>query len=114
MTEYLKQKRIWADSLALAGNPYPEKHLISNVLSGLDAEYLFIVVQIESREHTTWQKLQNILLGFDGRLERLNAFLNNNKQVNSPTANFAQRPSGSNNMNPSGAFCRSNTNQTNN
>uniref|UniRef100_A0A803PCW7 Retrotransposon Copia-like N-terminal domain-containing protein n=1 Tax=Cannabis sativa TaxID=3483 RepID=A0A803PCW7_CANSA len=41
MADYLKQKRMWADSLALAGEPYPEKLLVSNVLSGLDVEFLF-------------------------------------------------------------------------
>uniref|UniRef100_A0A803NLU9 Retrovirus-related Pol polyprotein from transposon TNT 1-94-like beta-barrel domain-containing protein n=1 Tax=Cannabis sativa TaxID=3483 RepID=A0A803NLU9_CANSA len=58
MADYLKMKRMWADSLALAGEPYPERHLISNILSGLDAEYLSIVVLIESQANTTWKQLQ--------------------------------------------------------
>uniref|UniRef100_A0A803NN97 Retrotransposon Copia-like N-terminal domain-containing protein n=1 Tax=Cannabis sativa TaxID=3483 RepID=A0A803NN97_CANSA len=57
MTEYLRQKKNWADMLAIAGDPYPEAHLVVNMLSGLDAEYLSIVVQIEARAKTTWQEL---------------------------------------------------------
>lgn len=48
MTEYLRLKRSWADMLALAGDPYPEHHLVANILRGLDAEYLPITVQIEA------------------------------------------------------------------
>ena len=40
MEEYLKQKKSWSDSLALAGEPYPENQFILNVTSGLDIEYL--------------------------------------------------------------------------
>lgn len=46
MTNYLRQKKVWCDVLTLAGDPYPKAHLISNVLFGLDASYLPIVLQI--------------------------------------------------------------------
>ncbi|XP_062104513.1 uncharacterized protein LOC133815719 [Humulus lupulus] len=78
MTEYLRQKKNWADTLALAGDPYPEAHLVANVLSGLDAEYISIVVQIEARSKTTWQELQDILLSFDSKIERLQTLTCNN------------------------------------
>uniref|UniRef100_A0A803PCU5 Reverse transcriptase Ty1/copia-type domain-containing protein n=1 Tax=Cannabis sativa TaxID=3483 RepID=A0A803PCU5_CANSA len=32
MSEYLRQKKNWSDMLALAGDPYPEAHLVANVL----------------------------------------------------------------------------------
>uniref|UniRef100_A0A803R2Q2 Retrotransposon Copia-like N-terminal domain-containing protein n=1 Tax=Cannabis sativa TaxID=3483 RepID=A0A803R2Q2_CANSA len=96
MAEYLKMKRMWADSLALAGEPYPERHLVSNVLSGLDVEYLSIVVLIESQESTSWQQLQSMLLSFDGRLERLNTISASSKLVGNASANFAQKPGSSN------------------
>lgn len=43
MVDYLRQKKAWSDVLTLAWDPYTEAHLISNVLSGLDASYLPIV-----------------------------------------------------------------------
>lgn len=71
MEDYLKMKKSWADSLALAGEPYPESQLVSNVTSGLDIEYLPIILQIEARTSTSWQELQGILLAFDNKMERL-------------------------------------------
>ena len=53
MADYLRQKRQWADVLALASEPYPEKLLVSNVLSCLDMEYLPIVLQVEVRSSTS-------------------------------------------------------------
>ena len=50
---------MWSDSLALAGDPYPEAHLISNVIAGLRAEYLLTVYQIE-RNRMTWQEMRDI------------------------------------------------------
>ncbi|XP_060965620.1 uncharacterized protein LOC133034535 [Cannabis sativa] len=94
MTDYLKQKRMWADSLALAGEPYPERHLVSNVLSGLEIEYLSIVSLIEARSETSWQELQSILLSFDNRLERLTATPPAHKNLNSPSPNIAHKPTG--------------------
>ena len=37
----------------LAGDPYPESQLVANVLSGLDFDYLTIVVQVEARFSTS-------------------------------------------------------------
>lgn len=73
MTDYLRLKRQWADVLALAGDPYPENLLVSNVLSGLDIEYLPVVLIIESREKTSWQTLQDMLLNFDSKLDKLSS-----------------------------------------
>ncbi|XP_030477943.1 uncharacterized protein LOC115694979 [Cannabis sativa] len=95
MVEYLKQKKMWSDSLALAGDPYPEAHLISNVTSGLDAQYLAIVVQIEARTNISWQEAQEMLLSFDSKLERLHAVGGNKSNGTSggvntgPSANLA-------------------------
>uniref|UniRef100_A0A803PEH4 Integrase catalytic domain-containing protein n=1 Tax=Cannabis sativa TaxID=3483 RepID=A0A803PEH4_CANSA len=93
MSEYLRQKKNWSNMLALAGDPYPEAHLVANVLFGLDAEYLSIVVQIEARSNTTWQELQDLLLSFDSKIERLqNLTLNSNKATSSsPQANMAAK-----------------------
>uniref|UniRef100_A0A803PB09 Cyclin C-terminal domain-containing protein n=1 Tax=Cannabis sativa TaxID=3483 RepID=A0A803PB09_CANSA len=41
------QAHPWADSLALTGEPHPERHLVSNVLFGLYISYLPVVLQIE-------------------------------------------------------------------
>ncbi|KAM6552114.1 hypothetical protein CsatB_001922 [Cannabis sativa] len=74
MADYLRQKRSWSDQLALAGDPYPESHLVSNVLSGLDVEYITIVALIEAKNNLTpltWQELQETLLSLDSKLERL-------------------------------------------
>ncbi|XP_062076240.1 uncharacterized protein LOC133780651 [Humulus lupulus] len=79
MSEYLRQKRQWADVLTLAGEPYPEKQLVANVLSGLDMEYISIVVLIEARPTTSWQELQDILLSFDSKMERLSAISGSQK-----------------------------------
>ncbi|KAF4376042.1 hypothetical protein G4B88_029406 [Cannabis sativa] len=97
MAEYLRQKRQWADVLALAGDPYPEKQLVSNILSGLDIEYLPIVLQVEARISTTWQELQDILLSFDSKLDRLTTLSGATKNLNlsSPTANVAATKSSS-------------------
>uniref|UniRef100_A0A803NZ94 Uncharacterized protein n=1 Tax=Cannabis sativa TaxID=3483 RepID=A0A803NZ94_CANSA len=43
MQEYLREKKNWSDILALTSDPYPEAHLVANMLSGLDAEYLSIM-----------------------------------------------------------------------
>ncbi|KAM6597528.1 hypothetical protein CsatA_008052 [Cannabis sativa] len=91
MVEYLRQKKAWADSLALAGDPYPENHLIANVLSGLDANYLPIVLQIEARISTSWQQLQELLLSFDSKIERLQNLNGVPKTTAAPTANLADR-----------------------
>ena len=101
MEEYLKQKKNWADSLALAGEPYPESQLISNVTSGLDIEYLPIILHIEARSSTTWQELQGILLAFENKMERLqNLSINNithsNQQLWSLNAHLANRSNFSN------------------
>lgn len=61
MTEYLKMKRMWAESLALAGDPYPERHLIANILSELDMEYLSIKLLLEQRTDLTWQESAQFL-----------------------------------------------------
>ena len=91
MTEYLHQKKAWADSLALPGDPYPESQLIANVLSGLDADFLPIILLIEARTTTTWQELQDLMLSFDSKLERLHNMSLNNKFGPSLTANFANK-----------------------
>uniref|UniRef100_A0A803PQB9 Reverse transcriptase Ty1/copia-type domain-containing protein n=1 Tax=Cannabis sativa TaxID=3483 RepID=A0A803PQB9_CANSA len=97
MADYLRQKRQWADVLALAGDPYLEKQLVSNILSGLDIEYLPIVLQVEARVSTTWQELQDTLLSFDSKLDRLTTLSGATKNLNlsSPSANLvATKPSG--------------------
>uniref|UniRef100_A0A803QCM5 Reverse transcriptase Ty1/copia-type domain-containing protein n=1 Tax=Cannabis sativa TaxID=3483 RepID=A0A803QCM5_CANSA len=72
---------------------YLEKQLVSNSLSGLDIEYLPIVVQVEARPSTTWQELQDILLSCDSKVERLSALSSTNKNAPanyiSPNANVA-------------------------
>uniref|UniRef100_A0A803QD59 Uncharacterized protein n=1 Tax=Cannabis sativa TaxID=3483 RepID=A0A803QD59_CANSA len=65
MIENLRQKKNWADLLALAGEPHPESQLVTNVLSGLDVNYLTIVLQIEARSKTSWRELQELLLSFE-------------------------------------------------
>uniref|UniRef100_A0A803PPY9 GAG-pre-integrase domain-containing protein n=1 Tax=Cannabis sativa TaxID=3483 RepID=A0A803PPY9_CANSA len=100
MTAYLKQKKNWADTLALAGDSYPEAHLVANVLSGLDAEYISIVVQIEARSKTTWQELQDILLSFDSKIERLQTLTSTNKMLNTPPASNPQANMVAKNTNP--------------
>ncbi|KAK0605463.1 hypothetical protein LWI29_027163 [Acer saccharum] len=96
MEEYLKQMKSWADVLAIAGDPYPEPLLISNVLSGLDADYMPIVVLIESRESISWQELQDTLLSYDSKLEHINSL---NKIVGAPSANFVTSRGGNSNFN---------------
>ncbi|KAM6542593.1 hypothetical protein CsatB_007040 [Cannabis sativa] len=89
MTDCLKMKRMWADSLALAGDPYPEKHLISNVLSGIDMECLSIVLLLEHQTDLTWQELQGSLLSFDSKLERLGVVSRTSKTLGNPYASLA-------------------------
>ncbi|KAM6545892.1 hypothetical protein CsatB_026628 [Cannabis sativa] len=95
MIEYLRQKKSWADSLALAGEPYPEAQLVTNVLSGLDINYLTIVLQIEARTKTSWQELQELLLSFESKVERLQGGSSqgkNHTNFTEPHANYAHRP----------------------
>ncbi|KAK0607470.1 hypothetical protein LWI29_015583 [Acer saccharum] len=96
MEEYLKQMKSWADVLAIAGDPYPEPLLISNVFSGLDADYMPIVVLIESRESISWQELQDTLLSYDIKLEHINSL---NKIAGAPSANFVTSRGGNSNFN---------------
>lgn len=93
MVEYLWQKKNWADILTLAGDPYLVSHLISNVLSGLGIEYISIVTQIEARPSTTWQELQDLLLSFDSKIERLQTLSSTNKATNLvvPQANMVAK-----------------------
>uniref|UniRef100_A0A803P9R6 Retrotransposon Copia-like N-terminal domain-containing protein n=1 Tax=Cannabis sativa TaxID=3483 RepID=A0A803P9R6_CANSA len=97
MADYLRQKRQWADVLALAGEPYLEKQLVSNILSSLDIEDLPIVLPVEAKVSTSWQELQDILLSFDNKLNRLTTLSGATKNLNlsSPSANVAAtKPSG--------------------
>ncbi|XP_062093612.1 uncharacterized protein LOC133799631 [Humulus lupulus] len=71
MADYLCLKRQWVDTLSLAGDPYPNSQLIVNVFSGLDMEYLFVILQVEALFYTSWPELQDLLLGFDSKMERL-------------------------------------------
>uniref|UniRef100_A0A803PM38 Integrase catalytic domain-containing protein n=1 Tax=Cannabis sativa TaxID=3483 RepID=A0A803PM38_CANSA len=94
MADYLRQKRQWADVLALAGEPYPENQLVSNVLSGLDIEYLPMVLLIEARGSTTWQQLQDMLLSLDSKMERLHSFSGSSKLTGvpmNPSASLANK-----------------------
>ncbi|KAL5567291.1 hypothetical protein UlMin_030455 [Ulmus minor] len=95
MDDYLKQMKSWADILAIAGNPYPKSQLIANVMSGLDGEYMPIVVLIESRDTISWQELQDTLLSYDSKLEHINR---TNKMVAAPTANCATSRGSNNNF----------------
>ncbi|XP_062086380.1 uncharacterized protein LOC133792489 [Humulus lupulus] len=103
MSEYLRQMHTWADVLALARNPYPESQLITNVLNGLDSEYLSIVVQIEAHSDMSWHALQDILLSFDSRLERLHALSPPSKLLKelSPSTNVATQSTPSPSCSPS-------------
>uniref|UniRef100_A0A803NZ12 Integrase catalytic domain-containing protein n=1 Tax=Cannabis sativa TaxID=3483 RepID=A0A803NZ12_CANSA len=113
MGDYLRQKKCWADSLALAGDPYPESHLISNVLSSLGAEYLTIIVQIEARSKTTWQELQDLLLSFDSKIERMQS-LEGPKTMSPPVAHQANMATKPNTQGRGRAFYSQNQNSSNN
>ncbi|KAF4370425.1 hypothetical protein F8388_016162 [Cannabis sativa] len=112
MEKYLRLKRSWSDQLALAGDPYPEPHLVSNVLSGLDVEYITIVSLIKAMNnltHVTWQELQETLLNFDAKLGRFSNLQPGSMALNPqsstpPSANFAnkQNPRNNNNNNNGG------------
>lgn len=93
MVDYLRQKRQWADVLALARDPYLESMMVSNVLSGLDLEYLSIVLLIDSKEKTSCHTLQDTLLTFDSKLDRLNTISGGKGSTNSSffSANFANK-----------------------
>ncbi|KAI9162483.1 hypothetical protein LWI28_027854 [Acer negundo] len=96
MEEYLKQMKSWADVLAIVGDPYLEQLLISNVLSELDADYMPIVVLIESCESISWQELQDTLLSYASKLEHINSL---NKIVGAPSANYVTSRGGNSNFN---------------
>ncbi|XP_062100499.1 uncharacterized protein LOC133806409 [Humulus lupulus] len=89
--------------LALAGDPYPETQSVANVLSGLDVDYLPIIVLVEARQSTSWQELQDILLSYDSKMKRLNSLSGTSKILNglsSPTTNLANKgPSSGGNHN---------------
>ncbi|KAF4391067.1 hypothetical protein F8388_024899 [Cannabis sativa] len=57
--------------------------------------YLPIVLQIEARQSTTWQELQDLLLCFDSKVERMSSMHSIKSQNNtlSPTANLANKSS---------------------
>ncbi|TXG55646.1 hypothetical protein EZV62_020902 [Acer yangbiense] len=89
MEEYLTQMKTWADSLAIAGDPYPENLLFANILAGLDSEYMPIVVLIEAREHFTWQEIYDTLLSYDSKLEHINNVSAKGNLLSSPSAHLA-------------------------
>ncbi|TXG69253.1 hypothetical protein EZV62_004188 [Acer yangbiense] len=89
MEEYLTQMKTWADSLAIAGDPYPENLLFANSLAGLDSEYMPIVVLIEAREHFTWQEIYDTLLSYDSKLEHINNVSAKGNLLSSPSAHLA-------------------------
>jgi hypothetical protein len=72
MAEYLRKMKGWPDVLAIAGSPYSENLLTANILDGLDTEYMPIVVLIESLSTTNWQQLQDMLLSYESKLDRIN------------------------------------------
>uniref|UniRef100_A0A803PAZ4 Reverse transcriptase Ty1/copia-type domain-containing protein n=1 Tax=Cannabis sativa TaxID=3483 RepID=A0A803PAZ4_CANSA len=85
---------LWSAFENLFGEPYPERHLVSNVLSGLKIEYLSIISVMEVRSETSWQEQQSILRSFNNRLERLTAAPPSHKNSGSPSANLAHKPTG--------------------
>ena len=91
LTDYLRQKKAWSDVQTLTGDPYPEARLLSNVLFGLDASYLPIVLQIEARSSTFGQELQELLLSFDSNVERINNINEAPKFVAIPITNLANK-----------------------
>jgi histone deacetylase 1/2 len=96
MVDYLHKMKAWADVLALAGSPYSDNLLTASILSGLDAEYMSIIVAIESQAAITWQELQDKLLSYDSKLERINSLNGVTKALHNmvmPTANYAAKPS---------------------
>ena len=65
---------------AMVEEPFLEKDLTSCVLARLDFEYTPIVVQINAKDSVLWQKLQDVLLSYESRLEQLNALMNKRPQ----------------------------------
>jgi hypothetical protein len=100
MKEYMCKMRCWANVLAIAGSPYSDNLLVASVLSGLDAENMPNLVPIEANPTTTWQELQDRLLSYDNKLERMNTLSGVHKSTNlaniavgapPPSVNFATR-----------------------
>jgi hypothetical protein len=90
MVEYLRKMRSWADVLAIVGSPYSDTLLVASVLSGLDAEYMPIIVSLETNPSTTWPQLQDRLLSYDSKLERMHMLSTGvNKSSSNISANVA-------------------------
>ncbi|KAJ0043243.1 hypothetical protein Pint_19064 [Pistacia integerrima] len=57
MEEYLTTMKAFSDNLTVAGSPISLSDLITQILSGLDAEYTLIVVQLSDKESLSWIEL---------------------------------------------------------
>lgn len=72
MGEYLRHMKQIAANMNIAGEPVSTKSLISNIVAGLEAEYLPITCQINARNNWTWQEFHATMLAFESQLEHLN------------------------------------------
>ncbi|KAJ0011021.1 hypothetical protein Pint_34054 [Pistacia integerrima] len=89
MEEYLTTMKAFSDNLTLAGSPISLSDLITQILSGLDAEYTLIVVQLSDKESLSWIELQTTLLTFESRLEQLNTYQSGDINLSQATAHIA-------------------------
>lgn len=60
MSEYLRLIKMQFHNLGLAGNPVPERALMSQVLLGLDEDYNPVVATIQGKSDINWLDMQSI------------------------------------------------------
>ncbi|XP_022142770.1 uncharacterized protein LOC111012809 [Momordica charantia] len=98
MSDYLSTMKQLADCLTLAGEPISTSSLLSSVLTGLNAEYLQIICQINAKENISWQEVHATLITFENILIHLNNV--SIADVSGPSANYTYNKSVSQNWNP--------------
>ncbi|KAL2475265.1 Uncharacterized protein Adt_36001 [Abeliophyllum distichum] len=82
MDQSLSAVKQLADNLEIAGKKIDHVDLVTQVLAGLDEEYIPIVVQINSRDQVSWHELSYTLMTFESRLEYLNQVRSNFGSIN--------------------------------
>jgi hypothetical protein len=83
---YFKLKKTLADTLAAIGHPLHADEVITYIISGLGAEYEFLVSTLNVKANLTLDDLYSYLLGY----EHLQAIYNPDLQIGSNSStNFA-------------------------
>lgn len=92
MEEYPNKMKQIADNLKLAGSPLPLSDLFSQILTGLDLEYIPVVITLLDKQELYWIQFETTLLTFENILEQIHNF--QNLSINTASVNLTQGSKG--------------------